>query len=459
MDIEKLKQKVLDLAIRGKLVPQDPNDEPASVLIEKIKKEKEELIKQGKIKPLKNDAYIYKGSDNCYYENLKKIELKIDIPNGWTICKFNDVIDVRDGTHDSPKYHENGIPFVTSKNLKENKIDFSTCKFISIEDANKFNKRSNVDNYDILFAMIGTIGNPVIVKKEKEFAIKNVALFKNINRDLLSEEWVKILLEALTISMIEKTSSGLQPFVSLDFLRNYIILIPPYNEQIKIIKKVNEIYKLINLIKKEKEDISKNINKIKIKILNYFFDENSTYKSYYNDKYNTTLKQMIPKNKIGDGDWVLTSDMDENGEYSLVQLKHISEGKYNKEKKYNHINSMFFKNNNCSEIKENYILINRLIMSSMNVCILPKLGFKTITSVDVCWIAPDNSYNQKYLMYYLLSSSFQNQVLNKSSGSTRKRISKKNLINIPMRIHNIKDQEIIVKKIDAMFEILNLIIS
>ena len=307
--------------------------------------------------------------------------------------------------------------------------------------------------------MIGTIGNPVIVKKEKEFAIKNVALFKNINRDLLSEEWVKILLEALTISMIEKTSSGLQPFVSLDFLRNYIILIPPYSEQIKIIKKVNEIYKLINLIKKEKEDISKNINKIKIKILNYFFDENSTYKSYYNDKHNTTLKQMIPKNKIGDGDWVLTSDMDENGEYSLVQLKHISEGKYNKEKKYKHINSMFFKNNNCSEIKENYILINRLIMSSMNVCILPKLGFKTITSVDVCWIAPDNSYNQKYLMYYLLSSSFQNQVLNKSSGSTRKRISKKNLINIPMRIHNIKDQEIIVKKIDAMFEILSLIIS
>ena len=70
MDIEKLKQKILDLAIRGKLVPQDPNDEPASVLIEKIRKEKEELIKQGNIKRDKTESYIYKGSDNCYYEKI-----------------------------------------------------------------------------------------------------------------------------------------------------------------------------------------------------------------------------------------------------------------------------------------------------------------------------------------------------------------------------------------------------
>ena len=69
MDIEKLKQKILDLAIRGKLVPQDPNDEPASVLIDKIRQEKAKLVKEGKIKASKEESYIYKGSDNCYYEN------------------------------------------------------------------------------------------------------------------------------------------------------------------------------------------------------------------------------------------------------------------------------------------------------------------------------------------------------------------------------------------------------
>jgi len=74
MNVEKLKQKILDLAIRGKLVPQDPHDEPASVLIEKIKAEKERLAKEGKIKASKEESYIYKGSDNCYYEKDSKVE-------------------------------------------------------------------------------------------------------------------------------------------------------------------------------------------------------------------------------------------------------------------------------------------------------------------------------------------------------------------------------------------------
>lgn len=90
MEIEKLKQKILDLAIRGKLVPQDPDDEPASVLIDKIRAEKEKLIKEGKIKRDKNESYIYKGSDNCYYEkignNIKNIsdEIPFEIPSTWS---------------------------------------------------------------------------------------------------------------------------------------------------------------------------------------------------------------------------------------------------------------------------------------------------------------------------------------------------------------------------------------
>ena len=88
--IEKLKQRVLNLAIRGKLVPQDENDEPASVLIEKLRKEKEKLIKEGKIKKPKEDSFIFKGSDNCYYENIngkiKNIqeEIPFEIPESWS---------------------------------------------------------------------------------------------------------------------------------------------------------------------------------------------------------------------------------------------------------------------------------------------------------------------------------------------------------------------------------------
>lgn len=309
---------------------------------------------------------------------------------------------------------------------------------------------------DLLITVKGTIGE-LAFNNIGEVHIARQIMALTIN-EKIEQKFIFYFLLVNKERMIQKNAS-LIPGIKRDDILNLEIALPPKEEQKRIITKIDELLYFVKKIRNELKAMRDLSIAVKRKILDFFFGENSSYKSYYNDKYNTTLKRMIPKNKIGDGDWVLTSDMDENGEYSLVQLKHICEGKYNKEKKYNHINSMFFKNNNCSEIKENYILINRLIMSSMNVCILPKLGFKTITSVDVCWIAPDNSYNQKYLMYYLLSSSFQNQVLNKSSGSTRKRISKKNLINIPMRIHNIKDQEIIVKKIDAMFEILNLIIS
>ena len=92
--------------------------------------------------------------------------------------KLGDICDVRDGTHNSPKYHDSGYPLVTSKNLSKGFVDFTDCNLISKEDYDKINIRSKVDVGDILMPMIGTVGNPVIVQIEPEFAIKNVALIK-----------------------------------------------------------------------------------------------------------------------------------------------------------------------------------------------------------------------------------------------------------------------------------------
>ena len=181
MDTKKLRQKILDLAIRGKLVPQDPNDEPASVLLERIRTEKEQLIKEGKIKRSKKSE----SSDKPHYENVP-----FEIPESWEWCKFGEYLDVRDGTHDSPKYVDKGFPFVTSKNLNNGRIDFSTAKFISEEDHINFSQRSFVEDGDILFAMIGSIGNPVLVVKDRDFSIKNVALFKPYDRKNTYMEYV-----------------------------------------------------------------------------------------------------------------------------------------------------------------------------------------------------------------------------------------------------------------------------
>lgn len=153
----------------------------------------------------------------------------------WSWVKANDYIDVRDGTHDSPKTLPNGIPLVTSKNLVNGKIDFSTCGYISYEDHLAISKRSHVDNGDILYAMIGTIGNPVIVEKEQEFSVKNVALFKFKNLKVFNRFFFHFLNSDLAKQQFKKSSrGGTQKFVSLGNIRELRFPLPPLEEQKRI---------------------------------------------------------------------------------------------------------------------------------------------------------------------------------------------------------------------------------
>ena len=242
MKAETLKKSILQYAMQGKLVAQDPNDEPASELLKHIKAEKEQLIKDGKIKkekplpPITPDEIPYK------------------LPQGWEWVRFSECIDVRDGTHDSPKYQLNGYPFVTSKNLNNGKLDFSNIQYISEEDFKKFSERSYVDNEDILFAMIGSIGNPVIVKKDREFSIKNVALFKKSK--FISVKYLYYYLLHIQEILKSNASGAVQSFVSLSTLRTYLFALPPLAEQQRIVEKLEEILPLVEEYGKNEEILS-----------------------------------------------------------------------------------------------------------------------------------------------------------------------------------------------------------
>ncbi|MEI6335018.1 MAG: restriction endonuclease subunit S [Methylococcaceae bacterium] len=159
----------------------------------------------------------------------------ISLPENWEWCKAQDYMDIRDGTHDSPKYVDKGYPLVTSKNLVNGKIDFSTCSFITKEDHDAISKRSAVDDGDILYAMIGTIGNPVIVEKKHEFSIKNVALFKFKNKNVFNKYIYHFLNSEITKRQFSSNSrGGTQQFVSLKNIRELKIPLPPLAEQQKI---------------------------------------------------------------------------------------------------------------------------------------------------------------------------------------------------------------------------------
>ena len=227
--IRNMRQTALQDAIRGVLVEQEDTDEPASILYEKIQAEKKRLIKSGEIKKEKP------------LPEIEANEIPFEIPESWKWVRFNNILDIRDGTHDTPKYHKEGIPLITSKNLRSGDIDFTNIKYISEEDHRKISERSKVDNGDILFAMIGTIGNPVLVNTEDEFSIKNVALFKNYPNKNVETKYILYFLKAIKKQLKEEASGAVQSFLSLTYLRKLLIPLPPIAEQERIVEKIDEI--------------------------------------------------------------------------------------------------------------------------------------------------------------------------------------------------------------------------
>lgn len=183
-------------------------------------------------------------------------ENNIDL-SSWECTILKNIIDVRDGTHDSPIYVSSGYPLITSKNLKNNKVNFNNIKYITKEDYDNINKRSKVEINDVLFSMIGTIGNPVIIKEEPLFAIKNVALFKSSN--YINMEFFRNYLETkYVLDKMKKEAKGTtQKFVSLNYLRNFPIKLPTIEEQQEIVNILDKLLAKYNKIKNLEQQLEK----------------------------------------------------------------------------------------------------------------------------------------------------------------------------------------------------------
>ena len=267
MNGKQLKNSILQWAIQGKLVPQNPNDEPASVLLERIRAEKAKLIKEKKIKKDKNESIIYRGDDNSYYEKflatgeVKCIdeEIPFEIPTTWEWVRLNSYSDVRDGTHDTPHYVTCGYPLVTSKDFISGKFDFSKTKYIDEQTFVEINKRSNVQIGDILFSMIGgNIGSMILITRENYFdmAIKNVALFKQYIYDEIIIKYLCFYLQSQIINIKSTALGGAQSFVPLNILRNYLMPIPPLSEQQRIVSKLEEILPLVETYERSQNELN-----------------------------------------------------------------------------------------------------------------------------------------------------------------------------------------------------------
>ena len=242
------KSKILDLAIRGKLVPQDPNDEPASILLERIRAEKEELIKQGKIKRDKKESIIFKGEDNSYYEKIDGKVMNIDgeipfeLPNGWAFVRLKELWELISGRDLSPsEYNADGvgIPYITgASNFTNDKVDlvrWTTSPQVITQTG------------DLLLTCKGTIGEMVFNNFGDAHIARQIMAIRN--KFTLNSEYLALCM-GFYINAIKNAAKGLIPGISREDILNLILPVPALNYQAKVVESVVEVTNILRSIEK-----------------------------------------------------------------------------------------------------------------------------------------------------------------------------------------------------------------
>ncbi|MFP5156055.1 restriction endonuclease subunit S [Phocaeicola plebeius] len=291
MDTKKLRQKILDLAIRGKLVPQDPNDEPASVLLERIKAEKERLIKEGKIKRSKKTA---KTSDTPHYENVS-----FEMPNNWVWTTVDELCDVVRGGSPRPagdeKYYNGAIPFLKVADLtKDDEIYVYKAEY-TIKEAG-LKKTRLVNEGTLLLTNSGaTLGVPKITTFSTTFN-DGIAAFLYINKEI--QLYLYWFLKSKTDSFRKIDQGAAQPNLNTDLIKSIPIPLPPLTEQKRIIKEIKRWFSLINQIDQNKSDLQTIIKQAKSKILDLAIHGKLVPQDPNDEPASELLKRINPSTKI-----------------------------------------------------------------------------------------------------------------------------------------------------------------
>ena len=279
MDTKKLRQKILDLTIHGKLVPQDPNDEPASVLLERIRAEKERLISEGKIK---RSRKTLNTTDTHHYEQ--------DVPNGWCKTALSEIITLLSGRDLQPTQYnsfEKGIPYITgASNIDNNTIIINRWTTAPITISHKG---------DLLITCKGTIG---------KLAFNSVGDL-HIARQFMSLQFIEPLVSKYLfycleerISAIKQMDNGLIPGIDRSIILNQIIQLPPLAEQYRIVAEIERWFALIDTIEKSKEGLETAIKQTKSKILDLAIHGKLVPQDPKDEPASEQLRRINPKAQI-----------------------------------------------------------------------------------------------------------------------------------------------------------------
>lgn len=377
---------------------------------------------------------------------VPKEEQPYKIPSNWCWLYSNFVVDVRDGTHDTPKYISEGYPLITSKNLKNNNIDFDKVNYISKEDYEKINLRSKVDIGDVLFSMIGTIGNPVLIKGQTNYAIKNVALFKDIN--LINMTFFRFYLETkFIIDKMKKEAKGsTQKFVSLKYLRNFPICYPSLEEQQRIVNRIESLFAKLDRAKELIENTLAQFEQNKMAILHKAFtgeltakwrkENNIDLSSWEKIKLGKVLLPMQTKKPTGQFFRYIDIDAIDNKRQIVKAPKLILT-----EKAPSRASRGVETGNILFSMVRPYLKNIAQIDSDLSDCIAS-------TGFYVCRCKPE--LNSRFLYYLFIFDKTIDYLMQFMKGDNSPSIRKDDLLNMKIDLPTIEEQQEIVNILDNL---------
>ena len=447
MDTKKLRQKILDLAIRGKLVPQDPNDEPASVLLERIRAEKERLIKEGKIKRSKKST-----SDTPHYEN----EVPFEVPKSWEWTTIGEIASsILYGVSESAK--EIGqYKLLRITDIQNNKVNWETVPFTDY-DKNKAPAYLLTDG-DILFARTGaTVGKSYLVEGLKDSAIYASYLIRVQTSSVILPAYIKFFFESgFYWEQISLNSVGIgQPNVNGTTLAALTIPIPPYREQLRIVEEAKKWLMVIDGLDVEIEDLQTSIAQAKSKILDLAIHGKLVPQDPDDEPAIELLKRINPKFVPCDNahyenvpsSWI---------KVPLGNICTLNEGEPITDKEYLYIDVKGLRTGNfASKQSGKYVPVGTTLIlvdgeNSGEVFYTPVEGYQGST-MKVLNI--DSNMNTQYVLYFV--NLHQRALRENKVGSAIPHLNKKMFRELIIPIPPISEQERIVEAILQYYSLLD----
>ena len=443
MDTKALRQKILDLAIHGKLVPQDPNDEPASVLLERITAEKERLIKEGKIKRSKKSA---KSSDTPHYPYL--------LPNGWEWCNLEDIVcELKYGTSEK-SLSVGKIAVLRMGNITNvGTIDYSNLVYSS---NNEDIKLYSLEKDDLLFNRTNSsewVGKTAIYKKEQPaiyagylIRIRPILIFSDYLNTVMNSSYYRNWCYNV------KTDAVNQSNINAQKLSQLMIPIPPLKEQERIVVEVAKWISLINTIKNSKEDLQTTIKQAKSKILNLAIHGKLVPQDPNDEPAIELLKRINPDFTPCD-----------NGHYTqlpegwaickMKQITSITNGKSQKNvETLNGIYPIYGSGGVIGRANQYLCIAGSTIIGRKGTINNPIFVEEHFWNVDTAFgLKANDAILDKYLYYFCLSFDFSK--LDKSTAMPS--LTKTSIGNVLIPIPPYKEQERIVAKIDMVLDTMN----